>query len=245
MFYDQISRVFTYNGTQVFINGERKLVHGINRAGHPLYAQRTERAVLFFLIDGEQRQYLSTVNADTSVELSNAPAVLDQVLNADGSVSILQNKKFLSAAQTSNAFTFMPRAITMEKFFLSKSNFVDVSSENVFTVRTFFGTSLFLDDAFKLKHKHPISAFTFANSKNRSASSFSKTTPSNISARSATTVPLSSVTSPSCFKPFAMSSMTASRSNAANCFCRLKRTTALSSLQSEVWIPITFFSTSA
>ena len=144
----------TFHGTGVFVNDDLKISHSdSDTTAAPLYAERSEKGIVLFLLRNSKREYVASLEKNASITLSDEPTVLRQVHNADGSFSLILGKVVLSARKGKDSFSFVPAVKAWEHFFMVETNVIDIADDNIFAVRTAHHTELILNNARTLVHK--------------------------------------------------------------------------------------------
>ena len=152
MAQSEILRISTIHGTQIFVSAELKLIQRPAESNEmPLYAKRTEGGINLLVLKDGVINYVTSLNANFTVELGAEPALINTIDNPDGSVTIPLGKRFFSPRRD-GSFLTVPKNLGWEHLRLSETDLFDGLNENIFTVRTFHNTKVFLDDKLNVRH---------------------------------------------------------------------------------------------
>ena len=105
------STLKTIHKTNIFVDSKNNLIQGASLSGNfsKLYAGKSLGGVYFFFFRNDKCYYISAINNDGKVDLSNnTPVLFDTCINRDGSTSIYCDGMYLSARKDGN-FTFIPQ----------------------------------------------------------------------------------------------------------------------------------------
>ena len=168
---EESHQVFTTHKTQVFLDSEQKLLHRV-----PSTADSSLRPVCVQFLTGEESggvrlftikdnviRYIQSIDAQGKVIESDSPAEFEYVKNVDGSFSVVQGKKLLSARRGSGVFDFRNLNREWEHLFVEPKNepaIIDTPDEEteeelpreVYRIRTFHGTEIFVDKNLQIQH---------------------------------------------------------------------------------------------
>ena len=122
-----IFRLYTFHKTEVFLDGELIMHHRVVEevpADHfPLYASIEGDGVVLFFVKDKRINYISEFNGSEPCTVADQPFVFDIVRNGDGSISVKQDDKFLSARTENKQFDLRPKNLDWEHLFLEGVGF--------------------------------------------------------------------------------------------------------------------------
>ena len=121
----EVYRIYTYHRTQMLMDADGKLIHrafeNVGRAHLPVYARQLENGIAFFVIKENKIMYLMI--STTGVGLTTSPTRIEFFRNDDGSLSIVCDKKFLSARRENGSFDFRVRNSDWERYTFDRAEF--------------------------------------------------------------------------------------------------------------------------
>ena len=151
----EIFSMNTIHGTQIFVSAALKLIQRPAESNEmPLYAKRADGGICLFMLKNGVINYVVRIKADFTVELGAEPVFIKTIDNPDGTVTIPIGKRFFSPRKD-GSFSTVPKNLGWEHIKLLKSSTVDVSGENIFSMRTSHRTSVLLDARLRLHHAQP------------------------------------------------------------------------------------------
>ena len=125
MIDDSIYRIYTQHRSQMFLDRGGRLIHRrldvVSSNVFPVYARRMDDGLALFVIKDNRIEYLSPFVADNAP--SDNPIVFERLDNADGSISIRHDGKYLSARRDSGLFDLRENSLEWEHFTLDRAEF--------------------------------------------------------------------------------------------------------------------------
>ena len=128
---ENLYRVKTFHGTQLFYSPEHEIIHVKTSEAPEIFAQFQDQALFLFAIVGGQKKYFY-IDSDQKLSVASEPMPLEFERNADGSISITLNGNFLSARKRTGLFNLMPNNknwehLTLEPISISEMTFEELS----------------------------------------------------------------------------------------------------------------------